>query len=244
MKIIFSPSKEMAFKNPIDQKVKYSKNTKAIIEELKSLDDQDLKKAFQISDEVLAEVKDYIEGFSKDQGYVAIEMYKGLSYRTLDIESLDREALAYLEDHLKILSAFYGPISPEKIIRPYRLDFTSKIKIQDKSLKTLWKEDFSKAFERKEDILNLASNEFSSLLKREDFSWYDFEFFEEENGRLKSHSTISKKARGLMVRYLAQEKIEDIEKIKNFSLDSYKYNKDLSEDRKFVFVKTIKNARP
>lgn len=237
MKIIFSPSKEMTLNNPSDCEVDFLEKTKRVIEELRRLNDEELKELYKISDKVLKEVKEYIKSFGKKESYRAIEMYSGLSFRNLDVTSLKEDDRKYLEERLKILSAFYGPISPEKLIRPYRLDFNTKIKIDGMSLKKFWKDDFNNSFEEGEVILNLASNEFSSLLNRKKFKIYDFEFCEKKGNQLKTHSTISKKARGLMLRYLCQKKVEDVEEIKKFDLVGYKFALELSEDRKFVFVK-------
>lgn len=237
MKIIFSPSKEMTFENSVSEEVKYSEKTKRVIEELKKLNSDELKKLYKISDKVLSEVEDYIENFDKKESYRAIEMYSGLSFRTLDVTSLTEDDRKYLEDRLKILSAFYGPISPEKLIRPYRLDLNTKLKINGESLKNFWKKEFNNSFKDGEEILNIASKEFSDLLDRDRFKIIDFEFFENKGGKLKSHSTISKKARGLMLRFLCVNKVVDAKDAKNFNLDGYEYKNDLSEEEKFVFVK-------
>lgn len=237
MKIIFAPSKEMNLINGEEKSVIFSKNTEAIISVIKSLDDAELKKLYKVSDRVLLEIKSYIENLDKKIAYKALDLYKGMAYKNLNVTNLSKEALTYLNDHLLILSAFYGPINPNTYIKPYRLDFNTAIKVEEKTLKNLWKEDYNKKFKEGEIILNLASNEFSSLIDRKNFIFYDFEFYENKDGKLKSHSTISKKARGLMLRYLACNRVIDIEIIKNFDLDSYKYREDLSEEFKIVFVK-------
>ena len=117
-------------------------------------------------------------------------MYTGIAFRSFDVASLKEDERRYMDEHLKIMSAFYGPLCPEELIRPYRLDFNTKLKIDGKSLKNFWKEEYNNSFDEGEVILNLASNEFSSLLDRKKFTIYDFEFFEKKNGKLKSHSTI------------------------------------------------------
>lgn len=238
MKIIFSPSKEMTFNRPIEEKTKFNGKTKIIIEELKKLKEEDIKEIFKISDKVLKEVLMYIEDFEKSESFRAIEMYNGLAFRSFDVESLNEDERKYMDDHLKILSTFYGPLCPEKLVRPYRLDFNTKLKINGESLKNFWKEEYNKAFDKDEVILNLASNEFSSLLDRNKFKIYDFEFFERKEDKLKSHSTTSKKARGLMLNYICKNKITELEEIKLFNVDEYKYDKDLSDKGKFVFIRS------
>ncbi|MEJ8751882.1 peroxide stress protein YaaA [Lagierella sp. ICN-221743] len=238
MKIIFSPSKEMTFNRPIEEKTKFNGKKKIIIKELKNLKPEDIKEIFKISDKVLKEVLMYIEDFEKSESFRAIEMYHGIAFRSFDVESLNEDERKYMDDHLKILSTFYGPLCPEKLVRPYRLDFNTKLKINGESLKNFWKEEYNKAFDKDEVILNLASNEFSSLLDRNKFKIYDFEFFERKEDKLKSHSTTSKKARGLMLNYICKNKITELEEIKLFNVDGYKYDKDLSDKGKFVFIRS------
>ena len=109
--------------------------------------------------------------------------------------------------------------------------------LSGESLKNFWKEEYNNTFDSGEVILNLASNEFSRLLDRSKFKIYEFEFFEKKDKKLKSHSTISKKSRGKMLNYICKNKVTDYEKIKFFNLDEFKFDEDLSEEEKFVFIK-------
>lgn len=239
MKIIFSPSKEMSFQNPYKEATTYLDKTKLIISALQKLNKNEIKKIYKISDKVADEVANYINNFDSEESYRAIEMYTGLAFRKFDVASLKLDERAYLEDHLIILSAFYGPINPEKLVRPYRLDMNTGIKIDGLSLKNFWKDEFNDAFYDGETILNLASDEFSSLIDRKRFKIYDFNFFENKDGNLKSHSTISKKSRGLMLNYICKNKIKNLEDLKNFNLEGFKFDEELSTKSKFTFIKTI-----
>lgn len=239
MKIIFSPSKEMSFQSPFNEAVNYSDKTKLIISALQKLNKNEIKKIYKISDKVADEVANYIDSFDSEESYRAIEMYTGLAFRKFDVASLNTDKRAYLDNHLIILSAFYGPINPEKLVRPYRLDMNTGIKINGLSLKNFWKDEFNDTFYDGETILNLASDEFSSLIDRKRFKIYDFEFFEKKDGNLKSHSTISKKSRGLMLNYICKNKIENIINLKNFNLEGFKFDEEHSTNSKFIFIKTI-----
>lgn len=239
MKIIFSPSKEMSFSNPCNEATTYSDKTKTIISELKNLNKDEIKNIYKISDKVADEVLNYIDNFYIEESYRSIEMYTGLAFRKFDIDSLNSDERSYLDEHLVILSAFYGSINPEKLIRPYRLDMNVGIKIDGLSLKNFWKDEFNSAFENGETILNLASDEFSSLIDRKKFKIYDFDFFEKKDGKLKSHSTISKKSRGLMLNYICKNKIENLKDLKNFNLEGFEFAEELSTESKFTFIKTI-----
>lgn len=237
MKIIFSPSKEMSFQSPYKEATNYSDKTKTIISELKNLNKDEIKNIYKVSDKVADEVINYIDNLYIEESYRAIEMYTGLAFRKFDIDSLNSDERTYLDDHLIILSAFYGPINPEKLVRPYRLDMNIGIKIDGLSLKNFWKDEFNSAFHDGETILNLASDEFSSLIDRKRFKIYDFDFFEKKDGKLKSHSTISKKSRGLMLNYICKNKIENLENLKNFNLEGFKFAGELSTKSKFTFIK-------
>lgn len=239
MKIILSPSKEMKFINPQKGSFEIREESQLIIKELEKLTKEDLLRIYKINSNKADEVKDYIKGFSKDICYLAKDLYSGLAYRSLNISNLDYKAIEYLENHLVILSALYGPIKINQLIKGYRLDFQTSLKVEGKSLAELWKTTFNKYFAEKETIVNLASDEFSSLLNREDYNWYDFQFFESKNGKLVKHSTISKKARGLMTRFMAENKIEDMEKIKLFDYKGYRYSDSLSSDKTLTFVRIV-----
>lgn len=91
MKIIFSPSKEMTFDNPIEEKVKLNEKTKIIIENLQKLKEKEIKEIYKISDKVLKEVVEYINDFDKRESYRAIEMYRGMAFRSFDVASLKED---------------------------------------------------------------------------------------------------------------------------------------------------------
>lgn len=236
MKIIFSPTKDMNLDNPINTDWILTEETHKIISELKKLSDEELKKNLKINDNILETVKDYISSFSKNVTYPALFLYNGLSYRTMNPSSFNDEQLKYLNKNLLILSALYGPIMPNTLIKPYRLDFLSKIKIEGKTLKTFWKPLYNLEIPNGETILNLASNEFSDLFDKSKYNWIDFEFYENKNGKLKTHSTTSKKGRGWMVGYLAKNNINDIKKLKDIK-DSFSYSEEMSEENKLLFIK-------
>lgn len=237
MKIIFSPAKDMDLTNPINRDFKINDKTLKIIKHIKKLSDKKLMDAFKISEKKLDEVKSYISSLDDPTSFAALDLYNGLSFKSLKAENLSDEALEYLKSYALIFSALYGPISPDKLIKAYRLDFLSKLKIDDKSLKKYWGEDFNNAIDADEVVLNLASEEFSSLLDQERYDWYHFEFYyQDKSNKIKSHSTNSKKGRGWMLRYLAQNQITDLDKLKDCD-DEFVYDKEMSSDRKFVFIR-------
>lgn len=236
MKIIFSPTKDMNLKNPKSSEVQISEKTRQLMDILQNLSFNEVKDTFKLSDKKAKEVKEYFENFQKDESYTAIELYKGLSFRNLDVDNLDDTAKEFLNERLLILSALYGPIAPDKMIYPYRLDFNTSLKDLGQSLKSYWTDEYKDSIEDNELVINLASNEFSSLFDSEKYDWYDFDFYEYKDGKLKSHSTTSKKGRGWLLSHIAKNQINDIDYLRLIK-DEYEYDSDKSTKNLLVFIK-------
>lgn len=237
MNIIFSPAKEMNLDNKLNEDWSLSQKSQKIVEVLQSMSKNDLQKKLGINDSVLSQVIEYISGFDKQKSYKALDLYHGLAYRWMKNVGLVEEDLAYLDQHFTILSALYGPIKSSNLIKPYRLDFNTSIKLDGQSLKAYWKAYYNDFFMDDSTIINLASDEFSSLLDRNRFNIIDVEFFENNKDKLKKHSTISKKGRGQMLAYMAKNKVKRVEELKAFSMEGYQFSEELSDEHKFVFLK-------
>ncbi len=237
MKIIISPAKQMKVDKGRNGEISLKNPSQVILAELQKLDQEDLGRALKIKGNLLDENYDRYQNFFDFPSYHPLDLYNGMAYKALDQDSLDEKSLAYLDDHLVILSAFYGPTRTQDLIKPYRLDFLTKLKPGGDSLKNLWLEDYNAYFKEEDVVINLASQEFSSLLDRKSLNIIDFEFYKDLDGQLKKHSTTDKKARGLMVRYMALNKIEDLNDLKKFNLDGFSYDEKLSQANKLVFKK-------
>ena len=213
MKIIISPAKTIS-KNieSIDKCEDFSTKTYEILEKVPEVRlSNDLFKAFY--------------------------MYDGLCFKNINREDLDLGDLEYIDKHLFILSALYGAVRPFDLISPYRLDFLMKTEMGN--LYKFWQDEIAKKVLEDEDlVVNLASDEFSKTIKKyiKDKKILDIEFFEKIDGNLKKHSTISKKARGKMLYFMAKNKIEKIEDLKKFDLGGYSFSEEKSTDKKYVFI--------
>ena len=106
---------------------------------------------------------------------------------------------------------------------------------ESKSLYEVWKSSVNEYFEKEDIILNLASKEYSKLINSDKL--IDFEFWEDSNGKLKQVSTNSKKMRGFTLNYIVKNKISDVKKLKHITLDGYVFDENMSDERKFVYVK-------
>lgn len=182
----------------------------------------------------------------------AIFAYDGIQYKSISPESISKDGLEFLNDHLRIISGLYGVLRPFDMIDEYRLEMQTKVKINDKAnLYSFW--DGSISGNISEDlggegiVLNLASKEYSKTVEK----YFDNKkseskiklitctFKVEKAGKLKVESTASKKARGYMVRYIAENKIDDIEGVKTFNIDGFTYSENESTEKEIVFVKKV-----
>ncbi|MCI6152172.1 MAG: YaaA family protein [Fusobacterium perfoetens] len=240
MKIIFSPSKTMLDKklNFLETKNPLLKNkTDIIIKKLKQLSIEDIEKIFKIKGKILEETFKNIQEFELLKEYPAISLYDGVAFRQLELNRYSKSQLEYLLNNLFVLSAFYGILSPNTKIKKYRLDMTNNI--LENNLYKFWSFDINNYLEKysNEIFINLASKEFSKILDYKKFNVIDIEFRQSINGEEKNISTEAKKARGLLLNYIINNKIENIETLKNFNENGYIFLKDKSDEKKLFFLK-------
>ena len=239
MKIIMSPAKEMATDVPVQKDWVLTEDSQKIVSLLSDYSKEELKKLLKVSDALLEENWNKIQRFQESVTYHAMDLYQGLAFRSFKQVADWKEHKAYAVQHLRILSAFYGAISPDECVKPYRLDLTMNLKVEGETLKKYWKERIVSSFEKGECIVNLASSEFSSLFNKKQYDWVDVDFFENKEGILKQHSTISKKARGKMAAWIVLHQIQDKAELRNFDVDGYTFDESLSKENHYCFVKKV-----
>ena len=59
----------------------------------------------------------------------------------------------------------------------------------------------------------------------------------QKNGTLKIISFYAKKARGMMTRFIIQNRIKNIDEIKNFNLGGYVFSESLTNSKEWVFTR-------
>ncbi|AEA01177.1 MULTISPECIES: peroxide stress protein YaaA [Aerococcus] len=239
MKIIFSPAKEMSFDQSLKEDWQLSPQSQAVVQALKSLSPEEVAKTLKVKDKLLETNLAYIEDFDQGKTYPAISLYHGLAYRQLDLDLQKPAIQAYLGQQVRILSALYGPIPATQPIKPYRLDLSMPLKVEGQSLRKFWQGTFDQAFAAGERILNLASQEFASLLDADRYDWIDVDFYQLKAGKKKQHSTIAKKGRGLMLNYLVNHQVTDLSQVQAFSEAGYRYLAEESDDKHLTFVQDL-----
>ena len=140
-----------------------------------------------------------------------------------------------------LLDAFYGMVNPLDDILPYRLEMQYPIKIQGNNLYKFWDDKiYNKLYSEDNVIVNLASEEYAKTVRRflnKDDIFIDIDFKVNKYGKLKTLATLAKMARGQMVKYIIENKIDNPEDLKDFTFNSFKYCSNLSTSKKFVFIK-------
>ena len=239
MKILIPTAKELNSKAEKVTGKKLSKKTKSIINEFSSKTIDELKSIYKIKEDKAKEEYVRWEKLAKQEvvSYPALELFNGLMYRNIARQSFNEDDSKYISDNVFITSALYGVINAYYPISEHRLDFLQKCKIGDTSLKNFWREDYDKAIKNDNFVISLFSSEFEEVFSpasREKF--IKINFMEDKDGVLKTHSTISKKARGKFLTELVKGKITDKEQIKDIKFDSFEYSDEHSSEKLLVFI--------
>lgn len=254
MKIIISPAKSLDFETelptPTFTKPAFIKQSKEVHKVLKTLKPEDLSNLMDIS----ANLADLNWQRNKERTYKLTELnhmvrqavfaFNGDVYTGLNAYTLTENEIDYLQNNLNILSGLYGLLKPLDAIEPYRLEMGIKLPIADKKdLYDFWKETvtatLNKGFKKGDVLVNLASNEYFSVVDKKTLKAKIItpEFKDYKDGKLKMISFFAKKARGLMVRYMAENNITNVEDIKQFNVEGYGFDANLSTDTKWVFTR-------
>ncbi len=246
MRIIISPAKKMKVDNDDfshRQMPYFIEKTEELLAYLKGLSYEKLKSIWQCSDSIAELNYRRVKNMDLYNDLTpAILSFEGIQYRYMGPGVFKYNELDYIEEHLRILSGFYGILRPFDGVRPYRLEMQARlIKWKYKSLYDFWNNKIAEyLFSESDCILNLASKEYSRCISRylrEDIRFIDCIFGEMVDGRVIQKGTLVKMARGEMVRFMAEKQIIDVEDIKGFNRLGYIYCDDLSTENSYVFIK-------
>ncbi len=182
--------------------------------------------------------------FSPENAKQAIFAFSGEVYRGLDVNSMPLNDLEVLQNKLRILSGQYGILKPLDLMQAYRLEMGTSLKIGVKpNLYKFWDKQITNSLNNElkegELFVNLASKEYFRVLQPKEMksSMITPVFKEFNNGEYKIVMTFAKLARGLMLRYIIDHKVEDVDGIKGFNSNGYGYDANLSTETELVFTR-------
>lgn len=245
MKIIISPAKKMNIEQDVSHKSLpvFLGNTQEKKNTIQGLSYEALKDIWKCNDNLAKLNFDRFCNMDLERSLSpAIFSYEGLQYQYIGANILDNNALEYIADNLRIISGFYGVLRPFDGVTPYRLEMQAKLSVDNKkNLYDYWGDKLYKEIFKDNDIvLNLASKEYSECIERyikSDDKFITCLFYEDVMGKFKQKATLAKIARGSMVRFLAENNIDNIDDIKKFNDFGFNFNNDMSLEDKLIFVK-------
>lgn len=253
MKIILSPAKKMNVDTDqmacAGQPV-FPEKTQEIMEWMQSLSYEEAKKLWACNDSIAEENFQRFQDMDLARQLTpAILSYEGIAYQYMAPSVFENGEFSYVQEHLRILSAFYGVVKPLDGVVPYRLEMQAKAKIAEtKDLYAYWGDAlYKEVLDESRIIINLASKEYSKCIEKyltpED-TYITCVFGEmasdKKTGKAKivQKGVYAKMARGEMVRYMAMNGIENPEDMKEFHGLGYVFSEELSNDKNFIFLKT------
>lgn len=251
MRIIISPAKKMKVDSDTLKAVGtpvFLRDTEQILEWMRTLSYDEAKELWCCSDTIAKQNFQRIAGMDLEKSRTpAILAYEGIQYQYMAPAVFEEGMLSYVQEHLRILSGFYGVLKPMDPVTPYRLEMQAKAQIDGK--KDLYEFWGSRLLEEVTDqdhtVINLASKEYSRCielyLKPED-TFITCIFGEEAGGRVVQKGTYAKMARGEMVRFLAEQGAGQPEKMKEFNRLNYVFAEELSSETEYVFLRNDRSS--
>lgn len=248
MKIILSPAKKMVSDTdslaPVNVP-KHMDQTAEILSFMKSQSEEELKAVWKCNDKIAEQNFHRLETMDLYRGLTpAVLSYEGIAFQYMAPAVFEDRQLAYVQKHLRILSAFYGVLEPMDGVTPYRLEMQAKVGIGDaKNLYDYWGERlYRSVIDDSRVIINLASKEYSKCIEKylsPDDQYITVTFCELSKGKLVTKGTYAKMARGEMVRYMAENSIEDPARIQKFNRLGYRFREDLSSETEYIFERKV-----
>ncbi|MHA3114751.1 peroxide stress protein YaaA [Acinetobacter sp. ANC 4635] len=192
----------------------------------------------------VARFQDWQTEFDLANARQAIFAFKGDVYTGLDAYVLNDPQLDFAQQHLRMLSGLYGLLRPLDLMMPYRLEMGTKLhnprgsnlyEFWGKRITNLIQQDLQQA--NSNILLNLASDEYYKAVKESELDAQIVKpvFLDQKNGKYKVISFYAKKARGLMARFVIEQKIQQIEDLKAFNSEGYYFDAENSNAKELVF---------
>lgn len=228
----------------------FHKKTHELIEYLKTYSIAELCKLMKMSQKLGEQnhqrFHDFITPFNQNNAKQAILAFQGDVYSGIEVANYSENDFTFSQNHLRILSGLYGALRPLDLIQPYRLEMGLKWQtIHWKSLYNFWAEDLTKylnetcAKNGTDTILNLASNEYFKVINKKTLQPDVITpvFKEKTEKGLKIVAIYAKKARGQMINHIICERITDVEKLRSYQKEGYRFSTEESTPTSFVYIR-------
>ena len=252
MLALISPAKTLDYEStlPTDTHTlpRLLDQSQQLIDVSRKLSATEIAKLMTVSEKIatlnVTRFNDWNQDFNFANARQAIFAFKGDVYTGLDAYALADQEIAYAQQHLRMLSGLYGLLRPLDLTMPYRLEMGTKLaNPRGHNLYEFWgniitdliNEDLAEV--KSELLVNIASDEYYKSVKESKIKADIIKpvFLDQKNGKYKVISFYAKKARGLMARYIIDNKIERAEDLKSFNTDGYYFDAESSLKGELVF---------
>ncbi len=255
MLITLSPAKTLDYESPLATH-KFTQpelltESEQLIKVCRKLAPADIASLMKISDKLAglnaARFGEWQTNFTPENARQAILAFKGDVYTGMQAETFSVADFDFAQKHLRILSGLYGLLRPLDLMQPYRLEMGIRLKnTRGKDLYEFWGDiitnqlNQSLAEQGDQILVNLASDEYFKSInnKKLDGTIIKPVFLDEKNGKYKVISFYAKKARGLMSRFIIQNKLTKTEQLSDFNLEGYQFDESQSKGNELVFTRT------
>ena len=248
MKIILSPAKKMIVDTdniaPVELPAFIDK-TAEILSWMKSKSKEELKAIWKCNDKIAEQNVNRLENMDLYNRLTpAVLAYEGIAFQYMAPAVFEIQQFEYLQNHLRILSAFYGILKPLDGVTPYRLEMQAKAEIEETTnLYDYWGDRlYHSVIDDSRTIINLASKEYSKCIERylsDKDNYITITFCELSGDKLVTKGTYAKMARGEMVRFMAENNIENPVDIQKFDRLGYTFRGSLSSETEYVFERKV-----
>ncbi|MEL0609187.1 peroxide stress protein YaaA [Vibrio echinoideorum] len=258
MLVVVSPAKTLDYESPLATELfsqpEFVEHSAELIEECRKLTPADISALMKVSDKIaglnVARFEQWNETFTQDNARQAILAFKGDVYTGLDAETLSDDDFDYAQNHLRMLSGLYGLLKPLDLMQPYRLEMGTRLaNARGTNLYQFWgniiTDKLNEALNAQGDnvLINLASNEYFKAVKPKSLDGQIITpvFKDCKNGQYKVISFYAKKARGMMARYIIENKIDSVEALTQFDTAGYYFVEEESNAKELVFKREEQN---
>ncbi|MBM81086.1 MAG: peroxide stress protein YaaA [Planctomycetaceae bacterium] len=260
MLIVISPAKTLNFEpqtltNDFSQP-QFLRDSRALIKCLREFSPDGLSKLMKISEKLAVENHErnqkWKTPFNAENAKQAVLAFRGDVYLGLNADEFGARDFKFAQGHLRILSGLYGLLRPLDLIQAYRLEMGTRLENdRGNNLYEFWGEKITKALNadlkesKANTLVNLASDEYYKSINEAKVKARVVTpgFKELRNGKYQFVSFNAKKARGLLSAYIIQNRLKKADDIKNFDVDGYEFNEELSTDDKWMFTR-VHTAAP
>ncbi|MBU3079400.1 peroxide stress protein YaaA [Sphingomonas quercus] len=250
MLALISPAKTLDFKSPLPpleaSRPRFATEAETLAAAAARLGPKKLGQLMHISDKLATLNAERYRGFVDQAERPALFAFAGDVYTGFEAKTLDDPAIAFAQDHVRILSGLYGLLRPLDLIRPYRLEMGTRWAPRRKSLIDWWgrriaallAEDMEEVGTKV--IVNLASQEYWAAIAPfppRGARIVTIDFREQGPDGLRFNSFAAKRARGMMARYLSEHRLDDVEALKGFDSDGYRWHAAESDGDRWLFAR-------